>query len=89
MTHTDNRHIHRLLAIEDAIDKVDKHLDIVALLRVRRKANKHKVTAHLNGCDAVHTRQDMREDMCDALSMTLDKCSAVLTQSLDSLLGNI
>jgi hypothetical protein len=86
VTHAYDGHVHRLLAIEDVIDEVYQDLNVVTLLCVARKANEHKVATHLHSRDAMHTRQDVREDMCDTLRMTLNERTAVLAQSLDGLL---
>ena len=86
VTHADDCHIHGLLTVEDAVNEVDEYLHIVALLRIAREAYEHKVAAHLHSRDAVHTCQDMREDVCDTLGVTLHERAAVLAQALDGLL---
>jgi hypothetical protein len=71
VTHAYDCHVHVLLAIEDVGNEVDEHLHIIALLRIAGEANKHKIATHLHSCDAMDARKDVREYVCDTLSMTL------------------
>jgi hypothetical protein len=71
VSHTNDCHIYRLLAIQDIVDKVYEDLDIVTLLGVARKAYKHKVATHLHSRNAMHASQDVRKDVRDTLRMAL------------------